>query len=349
MRNKPVKANQKIGIWPVLTGMVVWCGIAYIAIFLVLDTVRFKDSDIQLTSSTDSVHRQPDEPDNDAGVAVQDVEAVDSENQSGGAVALLDTWMESTSLASGWYVQMGSYKSKIEAEVERLKYARLQVSVHTEVSHDGLTHLFIGPYQNESTARQASDQIAAELEVTQVAIRKIKATETIVSVGDQPPEPRTEPVPDVELVSQVEDKPDIQPQPEVAPVSEMPSSPDTETDPAVQVVSEMPPKPKVQPIPELTSAPEPQPLIEVEPTPEVSTVSGSWYIQVGAFKEIENARTLGSRIRSNNLPLKIERTDSEFIRVLIGPYPTRENATNLLPEVSKALSLDGAVVRQTEG
>ncbi len=363
MRSSSFKAKQKIGLWPVLTGIVVWSAIAYGVIFVVLDPARFGDTERQLAVPIEPVQRQTGEAAIEIGVAAKDkeTEAHSTDSDSGSATQLAESWIDDTALTNGWYVQVGSYKSKIEAEVERLKFARLQVPVHTKVSDDELTHLFIGPYQNESEARQISEQVAAELNVARVAIREITTGQAVVSVEESVEEqlPQTQAAPEVELASQLEEVPAAQAKPENEPVAEVNVEPEVESEVVVQMASqsqsespsepEEQPSAQTQPTPEIQPAPQPQAASQAEPKVEIAATTGNWYIQVGAFKQIENARTLSAKIRSNNLPLKIERSESDYIRILIGPYPTRENAATSLPEVSEALSLDNAVVRQTEG
>ena len=376
MIKAPANSNSKSMLWSVVTGMVVWFAVAYILIFVVLDTPRHEETANLLDSATESVDMSLDQPGSGETAIVEPQDAVArSDVQSAKPMDLSTSWMDNTALASGWYVQVGSYKSTVEAEVERLKYSRLQVPVHTEVSGDELTHLFIGPYLNENDAVRMKEQIVDQLGVKQIEIRQIEVSQMAETDVVDEQRSDSQPTPAFEVVSEEPSTPQDQPS-EVQPTPPTPAVepvPDSQSEPEVELATEVEPAPtsepitEVQPEPEIQvaepSPPTPEPVqvvSEPQPTPEIEPVSespavvessvatGNWYLQVGAFKKIENARKLGNKIRDLNLPLKIERTGNEFIRVLVGPYPTRNAANQLRSEVVNKLSIENVIVRQVE-
>ena len=197
-----------------------------------------------------------------------------SEKPEARAVGSNSSSIDSVSLAPGWYIHVGSYQSKIETEVERLKFLRLQEPVQIEVSADQLLHMFIGPYNSQAETNRAKDKIEAELGVKQVTIRQVGESNNIATVDTNQPD----------------------------------------------------------------SAKSLKPTVPV----------GTWYIQVGAFENAENAHKLGNEIQTRNLPYKIEPANG-LIRVLVGPYSSKEKASEALPDLTKALSLGTVIVRQLEG
>ncbi len=249
--------EPKSNPWHMLTGMLIWGVFGYLVIFKVMD---FSEDDRQLPVSQVT-----------ANIAASTAQ---SGNQAVRATGLNASSIDSVSLDPGWYIHVGSYQSKIETEVERLKYLRLQEPVQIEVSADQLLHMFIGPYHSQAETTRAKDKIEAELGVKQVTIRQIDESHNVAAVDTNQSE----------------------------------------------------------------SANSLKPVVPV----------GTWYIQVGAFEIAENAQKLGNEIRTRNLPYKIEPANG-LIRVLVGPYSSKEKATEALPDLTKALSLGTVIVRQLEG
>ena len=250
-------SEPKSNPWYLLTGMLIWGVFGYLVIFKVMD---FSEDDSQLPVSQLT-----------ATIAASTEQ---SNNPAAGASGFNSSSIDSVSLAPGWYIHVGSYQSKIETEVERLKYLRLQEPVQIEVSADQLLHMFIGPYHTEAETIRAKDKIEVELGVKQVTIRQIGESPNVATVDTNQPE----------------------------------------------------------------SAKSLKPTVPV----------GTWYIQVGAFEIAENAQKLGNEIRTRNLPYKIEPANG-LIRVLVGPYSSKEKATEALPDLTKDLSLGTVIVRELEG
>lgn len=249
--------EPKSNPWHMLTGMLIWGVFGYLVIFKVMD---FSEDHSQLPVSQMT-----------SNIAVSTAQ---SETPPASTTGFNSSSIDSVSLAPGWYIHVGSYQSKIETEVERLKYLRLQEPVQIEVGADQLLHMFIGPYHSQAESTRAKAKIESELGVKQVTIRQIGESNNVATVDTNPPE----------------------------------------------------------------SAKSLKPTVPV----------GTWYIQVGAFEIAENAQKLGNEIRTRNLPYKIEPANG-LIRVLVGPYSSKEKATEALPDLTKALSLGTVIVRQLEG
>ncbi len=249
--------EPKSNPWHMLTGMLIWGVFGYLVIFKVMN---FSENDSQLPVSQMT-----------ANIAASTAQSEDPAARTAG---LNSSSIDSVSLASGWYIHVGSYQSKIETEVERLKYLRLQEPVQIEVGADQLLHMFIGPYHSQAETNRAKDKIEAELGVNQLTIRQIGESNNVAKVDTNQPE----------------------------------------------------------------SAKSLKPTVPV----------GTWYIQVGAFEIAENAHKLGNKIRTRNLPYKLEPANG-LIRVLVGPYSSKEKASEALPDLTKALSLGTVIVRQLEG
>ena len=243
--------------WHMLTGILIWGVFGYLVIFKVMN---FSEDDSQLPASQMTVN-----------IAASNAQ---SENSAARVAGFNSSSIDSVSLAPGWYIHVGSYRSKIETEVERLKYLRLQEPVQIRVDADQLLHMFIGPYHSQAETNRVKDKIEAELSVKQVTIRQIGESNNVATV-------------------------------------------DTNQQESAKSLK--------------------------------STVPvGTWYIQVGAFEIAENAHKLGNEIRTRNLPYKLEPANG-LIRVLVGPYSSKEKASEALPDLTKALSLGTVIVRQFEG
>ncbi len=83
------------------------------------------------------------------------------------------------------------------------------------------------------------------------------------------------------------------------------------------------------------------------PKPKETSKSG-WYVQLGAFKNIKNARQFSDRVRALNYPIRVENTDEQYIRILVGPYPTQTEAETAKVEVVQALGLDNSLIRNID-
>lgn len=298
-----------------------------LVVFFVLDAPRLGDGSAtvqQATVSNNSLVEQPPEVES-AEERQQVASSTQTESTDSELQELSTSWMAGSSLPTGWYVQIGSFKSSVEAEVERLKYGRIEVPVRTDVSEDKLTHLFVGPHSTEAEATQTTDRIKRELGVSKFAIRWIEG------------QAESEQTPAVQPSSESSESTSV----EVADSDPAPTQPDVAV---VKETAESSPQ-----LPELPTAPETETVATDQPTTVTSSAEGGWYIQVGAFKDAGNARKLGDEVRNKSLPLKIERSDSRLIRVLVGPYATRDNAVKAQSEVLRVLALGEAVIRRIEG
>ena len=307
--------------------MFIWGIVAYLVVFFVLDVPR-SDSDSDPLPQADISEEQvleefvaeaePDEP--QQVVAISEPDKDESE-----PLELSSSWPESTSLTTGWYVQIGTYNSPVEAKMERLKYKRINVPIHTDESEDQVIHLLAGPHKTESEAAQTTDRIKKDIGVSKVAIRWIERS-------DEAEQTSIDRVQSEDAgLSLAEDAggDQVSSEPEVAKVVERPDT--------------------SEPSPEPSTATETGTVAAAQPATATAESEGIWYVQIGAFKEINNARKLGAKVRSNNLPLKIDRSDSSLIRVLVGPYSTRNSAVQAQPEIQRAMALDETIVQRIEG
>ena len=307
--------------------MFIWGVVAYLVVFFVLDVPR-SDSDSDPLPQADISEEQvleqtvaeaePDEP--QQVVAISEPDKDESE-----PLELSSSWPESTALTTGWYVQIGTYNSPVEAKMERLKYKRINVPIHTDESEDQVIHLLAGPHKTESEAAQTTDRIKKDIGVSKVAIRWIERSDEVEQTSID--RVRSE---DAGLSLAEDAGGDQAPsEPEVAKVVE---TADTS-----------------QSSPEPSAATETGTVAAAQPETVTAESEGNWYVQIGAFKEVDNARKLGAKVRNKNLPLKIDRSDSSLIRVLVGPYSTRNSAVQAQPEIQRAMALDETIVQRIEG
>ncbi len=61
----------------------------------------------------------------------------------------------SNSVPAGWYVQVGAFKSAVNADVERLKFNTIQFPTEIEHGDDQFSRVLVGPYKSEKDAIQA--------------------------------------------------------------------------------------------------------------------------------------------------------------------------------------------------
>ena len=309
--------------------MFIWGVVAYLVVFFVLDVPR-SDSDSDPLPQADIPEEQvleefvaeaePDEP--QQVVAISEPDKDESE-----PLELSSSWPESTSLTTGWYVQIGTYNSPVEAKMERLKYKRINVPIHTDESEDQVIHLLAGPHKTESEAAQTTDRIKKDIGVSKVAIRWIERSDESEQTSIDRAQSEDA---GLSLAEDEDTSGDQAPsEPEVAKVVET-----TDTS---------------EPSPEPSTATEAGTVAAAQPATATAESEGIWYVQIGAFKEIDNARKLGAKVRSNSLPLKIDRSDSSLIRVLVGPYSTRNSAVQAQPEIQRAMALDETIVQRIEG
>ena len=307
--------------------MFIWGVVAYLVVFLVLDVPR-SDSDSDPLPQADIPEEQvleefvaeaePDEP--PQVVAISEPDKDESE-----PLELSSSWPESTSLTTGWYVQIGTYNSPVEAKMERLKYKRINVPIHTDESEDQVIHLLAGPHKTESEAAQTTDRIKKDIGVSKVAIRWIERSDEAEQTS----------------IDRVQSEDTGLSLAEDAGGDQAPSEPEV-----AKVVER---SDTSEPSPEPSTATETGTVAAAQPETVIAESEGNWYVQIGAFKEVLNARKLGEEVRNKNLPLKIDRSDSSLIRVLVGPYPTRNSAVQAQPEIQRAMALDETIIQRIEG
>jgi len=88
-------------------------------------------------------------------------------------------------------------------------------------------------------------------------------------------------------------------------------------------------------------------LAPVEAETEHDT-SGSYAVQLGAFRSVERARIVEGRAREAGLEARIVRVEgSDLVRIRVGWYETSRQATEVMREI-RELGLEAAVVRDAQ-
>lgn len=141
--------------------------------------------------------------------------------------------------------------------------------------------------------------------------------------------------------------------PASAPAAPVDAKATPPADPAPPAKADVKAEPKAAPqVVAKTPAPAPTPAptkpapAKAEPSAASPASSAQFVIQIGAFKDAENAKSVVARIKDTKLPVF---TDSVAVktgtvtRVRVGPFASREKADSALAEV-KLAGIDGKVV-----
>lgn len=112
------------------------------------------------------------------------------------------------------------------------------------------------------------------------------------------------------------------------PVAAAPATPVTpvETKPTAET------KPKAEP--------------KTEPKPKVEPAKESFVVQIGAYKDVDNAKSIVAQLKEAKLPVVtdvISVKAGQVTRVRVGPYPTKSQADGALAQV-KLAGADGKIV-----
>ena len=82
---------------------------------------------------------------------------------------------EDLKLEHGWYVQIGAFKSSVNAKIEHMKFDKLNFPTKIETGLDGFDRVLVGPYLSESEANQTKARISADLKVKDAVVRQIQS------------------------------------------------------------------------------------------------------------------------------------------------------------------------------
>ena len=82
---------------------------------------------------------------------------------------------EDSKLENGWYVQVGAFKSRINARIERMKFDKLNFPTNIESGLDKFNRVLVGPYLSKSEADQTKTRISADLKVKDAVVRNIQS------------------------------------------------------------------------------------------------------------------------------------------------------------------------------
>lgn len=74
-------------------------------------------------------------------------------------------------IPTGWYVQVGAFKSEVNADVVRLKFTTIQFPTEIERGDDQLSRVLVGPYKSEKDAIQARSVLGKQHKVKGGIIR----------------------------------------------------------------------------------------------------------------------------------------------------------------------------------
>lgn len=96
------------------------------------------------------------------------------------------------------------------------------------------------------------------------------------------------------------------------------------------VVKPVTPAPALsKPKPEVKTKPEAKPKVESKPAAKVHAIPKSgWVVQVGAFSNVDTAKSLQARLSKQGYHAYTEKAGS-VVRVRVGSYPTREAAEKI--------------------
>ena len=82
---------------------------------------------------------------------------------------------ENSKLENGWYVQVGAFKSSVNARIERMKFDKLNFPTNIESGVDKFNRVLVGPYLSKSEADQTKTRISADLKVKDAVVRNIQS------------------------------------------------------------------------------------------------------------------------------------------------------------------------------
>ena len=85
------------------------------------------------------------------------------------------TKSEDSKLENGWYVQVGAFKSRANARIERMKFDKLNLPTNIESGRDQFNRVLVGPFLSKAEANQTRDRISADLKLKDAVVRNIQS------------------------------------------------------------------------------------------------------------------------------------------------------------------------------
>ncbi len=85
---------------------------------------------------------------------------------------------------------------------------------------------------------------------------------------------------------------------------------------------------------------------KAEPKPKAESAKESFVVQIGAYKDVDNAKSIVAQLKEAKLPVVtdvISVKAGQVTRVRVGPYPTKSQADGALAQV-KLAGADGKIV-----
>ena len=77
-----------------------------------------------------------------------------------------------TELQKGWYVQVGAFKSKVNAKLSRLKFKNINYPTYEYSMADGLIRVVIGPYSSKDEATRSKNRISSQTKAKDSIVKK---------------------------------------------------------------------------------------------------------------------------------------------------------------------------------
>ncbi len=134
--------------------------------------------------------------------------------------------------------------------------------------------------------------------------------------------------------------------PEAPPKPAIVADAPADAKPAPKAVPKADAKTEAKAVAKADPKPEKKADTKVADAPSTKPVAGGFVIQIGAYKDAENAKTVVSRMKEAKLPVFTDALavkTGTVTRVRVGPFPTKEKAESALAEV-KLAGVDGKVV-----
>lgn len=163
-----------------------------------------------------------------------------------------------------------------------------------------------------------------------------------------PPQPAVQPAPELPAAGSIQQPPPARklaqaPEPVLAPAPEAAPEPAEAPPPEVPVAPEQ----AVEPPPEPAAQAPAAVAQSVQPS-EPPAGGPSWVVQVGGFRNQDNALRLRERLRGADFPAFVDRTEWQggpLYRVRIGPVLTREEAAELASAVQERYQMEGLILQ----
>lgn len=79
-----------------------------------------------------------------------------------------------------------------------------------------------------------------------------------------------------------------------------------------------------------------------------SPAAGDWYVQVGAFQELDYAKSMRVKAKNSGYSVHLRKGQDNLTRLLVGPYSTEATATKATADIIAKLEVKDAFVVQAD-